>query len=566
MNKKNLAAVGGNTFPVKEQLKARCGAKWDREARVWMVPVDKLAEALAIVGGNRVIQGALHASKAVGGAAIVWSDEQALIVEWFKTGKVNGVVFKNLVVRARAGTGKTFTIIGGIVQAPEAEIAYLVFNAKNRVEAQEKITDPRVSVMTLHQGGFRCIKRVWPKAHVAEDANAVEWDRIHSVCGEIPAEVAAEIFNLVGFCKNIFCGVPSVDDAMALACDKLIECQNYEAPEDGGWTVERLAEVAVEVLQVSLVKDSLNRISFNDMVWLPVAMKWVRPSFDLIVVDEAQDMNAPQLLMARQLARGRIAVVGDDRQAIYEFRGACQDGIDMMKRELNAGEVGLTQTRRCGKSIVAEVVGMVPDYKATDDAHEGLVDEIAGNKLQESAHEGDAILSRVNAPLMPICLSFIRRGIACRIEGRDVGAQLLAIIKKLKGRSIPEVLRKSEAWGARMIARAGKSERSEAKISLILDQVATIAALVEGLSGVGEIEARVPSIFSDSTDRSNQGKQAIVCSTVHKAKGLEWNRVFVLGATFKRSGGQEDNVYYVACTRAKKHLTFVDGRRNVVTQ
>lgn len=555
MSKTNKVAVAGNTYPVKELLKQQCAARWNSQDKCWMVPVEFAQLAAEIVASapraNKVVPG----SRAVSAdTKIVWSDEQSSIVDWFKSGT------KNLVVRARAGTGKTFTIIGGATAAPESRIGYLVFNKKNQVEASEKIADARITVITLHSAGFRCIKRVWPKA---KPDDQVEWDRIDSVAGQVPNEVAGELFKLVGFAKNIFVNVPSLDEMVSLADARLIECENFEQPEDGGWTVARLSEVAIEVLELSKSPDSINRISFNDMVWLPVAMKWVQQTFDLVIVDEAQDMNAPQLLMARQLTAGRMAVVGDDRQAIYEFRGAVSNGIDMMKRELNADELGLTVTRRCGKDIVAEAVQLVPDYKSAPDAHQGLVDDISDQALFDSARPSDAILSRINAPLMSICLSFIRKGVACRIEGRDVGASLLSIIRKLKARSIPEVVRKAEAWGQRMIARAGNSEKAENKIQLINDQVQTIVALVEGLGSVSEIEARVHAIFSDSTDRSNQGSTAIVCSTVHKAKGLEWNRVFILGATFKRSGGQEDNVYYVAQTRAKKHLTYVGGRRNL---
>src|SRR6266566_7608752 len=252
---RDLTAVGGNTFPVKEQLKSRCGAKWDRDSKVWMVPADKLEEALAIVRGNSP-----EPTKHISHAGIKWSPEQEKFVQWFRTGK------GNYVVRARAGSGKTFNIIGGIDQAPEPTIIYLVFGAKNRDEAVEKISDPRVQVLSLHQAGFRFgIKKYWPKSHIDRDSsNAVEWDRIRTACGgDVPDEVGSEIFKLVGFAKNVFCGVPEQDDCEALAIDRDIECEAYEAPEDGGWTVSRLAEVCIEVLRLTCTPDSQNRVCFN---------------------------------------------------------------------------------------------------------------------------------------------------------------------------------------------------------------------------------------------------------------------------------------------------------------
>jgi superfamily I DNA/RNA helicase len=97
----------------------------------------------------------------------------------------------------------------------------------------------------------------------------------------------------------------------------------------------------------------------------------------------------------------------------------------------------------------------------------------------------------------------------------------------------------------------------EQAVALIDDQVEMLCAIAEGLNGVREIEDRINALFTDTDGRE---KPAVTLSTVHKAKGLEWNRVFVLNETFKWRGGQEDNVYYVAVTRAKKHLTFVGER------
>lgn len=564
MNNNNVEwlPVRGNTYPVKDRLKRECQARYEADdkfpgKKVWMVPATFFPLAQSILGVTSTSTGT---SDAVPQEAIVWSDEQALIVEWFRSSTVKGVVVKNLVVRARAGTGKTFTIVGSLRESKAKTILYVVFGKRNQVEASEKIFDPRITVLTLHAAGFRCIKRVWANVRVEDDNPQIEWDRLETVAGQVPSEVGGEILKLVGFAKNTFIGVPTFEAMLALAEDQMIECEAFEKSEDGGWTVGRLAEVAVEVLKVSMLKDSLNRISFNDMVWLPVAMNWVHPTYEDVVVDECQDMNAPQLEMAFRLTINRMCVVGDDRQAIFGFRGAVEDGIDMMKAKLNAGEVGLTVTRRCGIEIVEEAQRYVPDFKSAPGSHHATIDEQNQHDMTKAARPGDAILSRINAPLMALCLGFIREGIAARIEGRDVGAQLHNTIKRLKARSIPEVLRKSEAWGARMIKRAGKNET---KIQTIQDTVLTIAALVEGLSSINEIEARVRSIFADSQKGSNK---SIVCSSVHKAKGLEWNRVFVMGDTFKFNGSQEDNLRYVAVTRAKRHLTFVGSKLNPSTE
>jgi len=473
----------------------------------------------------------------------VWSEEQELIFTYFATGTGHRVV------KARAGTGKTTTIEEAFKRATEARKLYAVFNKKNQIEAERKITDPSVEIKTLHSLGFSYILAVW--AGVKPD-NSVEADRILTVCPNIPEEVAGLVERIVGFAKNTLLN-PTVAQLIDLADAKGI----FSSMESEGWTVARLAEISMQALELAKERDELGRISFNDMVWLPVVKNWVFPRFDLVVVDEAQDMNLPQLEMAIRACEktGRICIVGDDRQAIYGFRGAAEDGMRMMQDRLGASVLGLTTTYRCPKAVVAIASEIVEDYHAAPTAPEGTVDEIEGNLLLENAKIGDAILSRLNAPLMSTCLNLLRNGTPARIEGRDIGAQLVGMVQKLRAKSVPDFFRKLENWGNKQRARLSVGKNAEAKVALINDQVETLQAVAEGARNVAEIEAKIYSLFQDSDSNS---KPAVVLSSVHKAKGLEWNRVFVLSQTFKKDRGiEEANIYYVAVTRAKKHLTFV---------
>jgi DNA helicase-2/ATP-dependent DNA helicase PcrA len=295
------------------------------------------------------------------------------------------------------------------------------------------------------------------------------------------------------------------------------------------------------------------------MVWLPVAAGWVKPSFSLVVVDEAQDMNLPQLLMAERACKtgGRICIVGDDKQAIYGFRGAASDGMHLMKQRLNASTLGLTTTYRCPKAVVALANEIVTDYTAAPSAPEGEVRELALGAAVASLVPGDAVLSRLNAPLMGICLGLLRKGTPARVEGRDIGQQLVGMVRKLKAKSVPDFLSKLARWGEKQIARANAAggKYVQNKIELANDQVATLTAIADGCANVSQVEARITEIFQDS-----QGNRtpAVVCSSVHKAKGLEWNTVCLVNSSFRHgladANSEEANIFYVAVTRAKKIL------------
>ena len=119
-----------------------------------------------------------------------FSTEQTAIFAHFKSGA------GNLSIKARAGTGKTTTIKAAFEHAPESRILYAVFNKRNQKEAEEKITDSRVEVKTLHSLGYAFIKRVWRNAKPDDD---VETDRILKACPQFRdnREAVASILKLV---------------------------------------------------------------------------------------------------------------------------------------------------------------------------------------------------------------------------------------------------------------------------------------------------------------------------------------------------------------------------------
>lgn len=533
-----MKLICGNTYMVREQLKRLPGgARWNAAAKGWEVNDADEAAAWALVNGKPAPIAAPVAS------LVNWSPEQLAIFEFFKSGTGNAVV------QARAGTGKTTTIkeAFGYVADANAEMLYAVFNKKNQVEAAAKISDVRVDTRTLHSVGFSAIKAVWPKS---EPDNTVEADRIRaSYPGDIEGELVSTVEKLVGFAKNLSITVPTTAEMLRIILDREIFCGITDADGVEKYPADVLAELAIAAMGRALVADERGRVSFNDMVWLPVAKGWVHPKYDLVCVDEAQDMNLPQLEAALRSCRanGRIVVVGDDRQAIYGFRGAASDGMKAMQIRLNAVVLGLTITYRCPKLVVDMAAAIVPDYRAASAAPVGEIRECEVGQLTRQVSPGDAILSRANAPLMGLCLALLRSNVNARIEGRDIGQQLVGMVKKLKARSVPDFFKRLETWAAK------QAKRRPLAIDDINDQRDTLMAVADGCASVGEIESRLGRMFSDG----DNGRPSVVLSTVHKAKGLEWNRVFILGWTFKSKTEEDHNIYYVAITRTKKVLIDV---------
>ena len=76
-----------------------------------------------------------------------------------------------------------------------------------------------------------------------------------------------------------------------------------------------------------------------------------------------------------------------------------------------------------------------------------------------------------------------------------------------------------------------------------------------GLQSVANVLERIDELFADRASHD-----VIVFSSTHKAKGLERERVWMLVGTYRRRPGQEEeNLYYVAATRARRTLHLVEG-------
>jgi DNA helicase-2/ATP-dependent DNA helicase PcrA len=350
----------------------------------------------------------------------------------------------------------------------------------------------------------------------------------------------------------------TIDDVLELMVDLDLMPEESLELEEGitpRWIAERVSKA------VDLAKLRTSLIDFSDMIFLPLVHNAVKPWFDLVVVDEAQDMSEPQLEMAIKAcsSTGRVAVVGDDRQAIYGFRGADSGSIDRLKKALNAKELGLTVTYRCPKSVVAIAQEIVADFSAAPTAPDGTIEHCNDASLISLAQPGDFILSRTNAPLVRVCLALLRAGKSAAIRGRDIGKGIVALVDRQKARDLASLSKKLSTWVERETKRARASlteSAAENRIAYVQDIVGVVSALSEDVATVNELRAKLNTLFVQ--DAHN----AIICSSTHKAKGLESRNVFLLSGTFsgKRSGEQEErNLLYVAVTRSMHRLVWVSG-------
>ena len=78
-----------------------------------------------------------------------------------------------------------------------------------------------------------------------------------------------------------------------------------------------------------------NEISADDMLQYPIDYGWKSKEYDIVLVDECQDLNPQQIAFLGCIPTKRVVFVGDINQAIYGFRGSDPYAIDKIKDTYN---------------------------------------------------------------------------------------------------------------------------------------------------------------------------------------------------------------------------------------
>ena len=204
--------------------------------------------------------------------------------------------------------------------------------------------------------------------------------------------------------------------------------------------------------------------------------------------------------------------------------------------------------------------------EAHEDNLEGSVERI-GLYTAELFQPGAVILCRNTAPLVAFAYSLLKRDIPCRILGRDIGAQLITLVKKLRAANLEDLIQKLDVWLNREVERAIKDDRSPDSLYDKADCIRFfIDSLDEDSRSVDSLLAKIELMFVDDTNGSLASR--VTLSTVHKAKGLEFPTVFILDfekympskwAKRPWQRVQERNLIYVAVTRAMEKLVYINS-------
>lgn len=543
----------------------------------------------------------------------------------------------HLEVTALAGTGKTTSAVEGLAfikgveprikPSPEQEaiweqmalgksdqVRVCAFNSSITAEVRGRLAERGLDkkgceAKGIHALGFGAVNKAFG---YQEPTNFAMLDKISSCLGGDYSDLKMQpqmlgiiraTEELVSLCKQ------NLLDPTRENLDRLTS--HYDVEIEQGR--DQVFGLVPEVLEKS--KSPTGKIAFDDQIWLPLVLGLPIYKTDVVIGDEAQDFNRMQQELVYR-AGYRVIYIGDRHQAIYGFAGADAESMDRMGKTLAATPRGLrvlplTETRRCGHAIVEEARRIVPEYRAhpsncpgsvlqarypvqkTSGQLTGGVRETRELKWEESycamVKPGDMILCRVNAPLVSQCFRFLRAGIKANILGRKIGEGLVALIRKAKAETTPDLVSWLGDWLSKEEAlENAKKFPSEAKIIALQDKHDCLVAFTEGCQTVADVENKIGSVFADKrcpkcgkayrtedkvcsvpSCRSAELElpSGVRLSSIHRSKGLEADRVFLLqpeGATVPHPMAkkqweleQEWNLKYVALTRARRELIYV---------
>lgn len=467
-----------------------------------------------------------------------WSKYQEAIFD----GVVNGS--GNIRVNALAGSAKTTSLVESANRVDQdKKVLLCAFNKRIKEELEGRNLNANIRCSTLHSLGFAACRKAEPFVQV--DGNKVD-DIITSMKFNIPSENFSKIMSGLK---------QSVSLSKALLVDTPSKIKAVIEEYDIDYTPYGLDEFVGMVFKVLDKSKSITKvIDFDDQIYHPVIFQYPVEKFDSIFIDEFQDLNKAQMSLAFMAKKkdARIFVFLDILQAIYAFRAADPKHVKETLESLNATEYSLPICYRCPNKVIDLAKEFAPNMESPPGNPDGEVHNVLPNQVYNLAKPGDFILSRKNAPLITYCLNFLKQGTPANIAGRDIAMQLVNVVKKTKAKTIDSFNLKVEDMRSKEISKASKEKKFHL-IESIHDKYDCLTALSSACKTTKEITSKINSMFVDVSDT-----KVVLLSSVHKAKGLERNNVFLIKNTFSFADDSEKAIYYVAITRAKNKLYFIE--------
>lgn len=499
---------------------------------------------------------------------------------------------KNGLISAVAGSGKTTTLIKALEIIPEGKsVLFMAFNKSISDEISKRVPKNKfIDVKTVHSYGNSLLSSYIETEIEPDKYRLVYKNVINFLSGKDLDSIKKykfdqEHISYIEFIRNFTNGKDLYDTNFRNNVNKLVNLSrlhfiDFDTFSIGISELKMIAnqnsiesndyecEVSWYISKLGMYDNKI--IDYTDMVFLPNLFKFDVPKYDFVFIDECQDLNTCQRLLMLQAVKpetGRFIAVGDPKQSIYAFAGADSESYKKLRQLPNTKELPLSVTYRCGKEIINQVKHINPLIKPHTKNGVGKVLE---SFSYLDIEDGDMVLCRNTFPIVSLCINLLCKGRKAYIIGSDIGLSLKNMIKNCEKRtekfSMENVISRLNHEVEKMIEKikvkngiSSREASEETTVMLFREKIQIIQALSEDIEDPLVVMEKIDKIFSDNN------QQGVCLSNIHKSKGLESNRVFILHrelmpsrrATLPWEIEQENNLIYVAYTRAKKTLGFI---------
>ncbi len=481
---------------------------------------------------------------------------------------------KNIAVKSTAGSGKTYTLIEVSKLLPYGKKAIAVAFAKANVKDLVNKLSSAVQCSTMHSLGMKAIRESFPGETNVNDKKAIRFIEPHcnekrDGAGKLVNRSHKEKWLLVFQVEQILKLVRATMTPLELdKIEALCEEYTFDYTEEIGKIVIKSVKGFYDY------NDSDNHswkfeIDFQDMIEHPVRHRNIlMPQFDYVLIDEIQDLSELDHIFISRIIKpvtGRAFGFGDPRQSIYSFRGAKIDSFETFERRANTVTLPLSICYRCSKAIVANAKKTYNDIEPWEGAEEGVEPRVG---KWEEIREGDYVLCRNTRPLIDLFFRLIEKDMKAYVAGKETEQGLLSLLSRFDGSEktldaymkLRDILENIES---KLKSKGKVNPKFHKSYILAEEKIQILKILFDKFDHVYEVEEFIKRVFDDDN------REGVALMTIHRSKGLECDRVFVIEkyedrnlipspyACTPNQLIQEKNLKFVADTRAKKELIYL---------
>lgn len=301
----------------------------------------------------------------------------------------------------------------------------------------------------------------------------------------------------------------------------------------------------------------------------------------VLVIDEAQDMNADEFALITTLMEQneemRVIAVGDDDQCIYEFRGASSKYLKQHISENKAVKHEIIENYRSKNNLVEFTNGFVKNIshrlkeipiaaKQTDNGKiklvhyqsEHLIVPLVEDIFSTGLAGTTCVLTKTNDEALQITGLLLKKGMQAKLIQSNEGFNLQSLCEVrflLNEINIDDDVKiiSDEVWESAKNAvrkQFQKSSKLEICNNLIKQfEESNLKTKYKSDLLVFVRESKLEDFYSENGE-------TIFVSTIHKAKGREFDNVFIMLENFHPTTDEVRRQLYVAMTRAKQNLTI----------